>query len=301
MTSKRPPIQATPADAAQLAGKAASGARFDMADLLTLMAVLRTPAIGCPWDVEQTFASIAPYTIEEAYEVADAIQRGDFVELKYELGDLLLQAVFHAQIAAEEGRFAFDDIVDGIARKMVRRHPHVFGDETERGSGIVPGRWEQIKAEEAAEKRAEAGEAAHPDGLPSLLDDVPIHLPGLTRAVKLQNRAAKSGFDWPNIVPVWDKLKEEVAEFEAEVASGNRAHMVDEFGDLLFVFANVARHLKIDPEAALRGASAKFERRFRHIERRLAEQGRAHGEVTLAEMDELWDEAKALEKTATGQ
>jgi nucleoside triphosphate diphosphatase len=268
----------------------------DIQRLIEIMAALRTPGTGCPWDLEQTFASIAPYTIEEAYEVADAIERGDLADLKDELGDLLLQVVYHARMAEEQGAFAFGDVVEGVTGKMIRRHPHVFGDADARSAGAVKGLWDKIKAEEKADKGAQAA---------SLLADVPASLPGLTRAVKLQSKAAKVGFDWPDIKPVFDKLHEEIRELE-EVArpadprgpndQTNRAKIEEELGDLLFVMANVARHLDIDPEAALRGANQKFIRRFRHIEARLAEKELSPAQSTLAEMDALWDEAKALER-----
>ncbi|PKP79106.1 MAG: nucleoside triphosphate pyrophosphohydrolase [Alphaproteobacteria bacterium HGW-Alphaproteobacteria-3] len=252
------------------------------------MARLRDPDGGCPWDLEQDFASIAPYTIEEAYEVADAIERGNMDDLKDELGDLLLQVVFHAQMAKEEGRFDFSGVVQAICEKMTRRHPHVFGDEEQRSAGAVKGRWEEIKAEEKAAK-----------GLAqtSILDDVPLALPALARAVKLQNRAARVGFDWPDTSLVIDKLNEEMLELSAEVAKGGDAdRLEDELGDLLFVYANLARHMKVDPEAALRRANAKFRRRFGRIEEKLAERGLTPEQSTLEEMDALWNEAKAEER-----
>lgn len=282
-------------DAIALAKKGANE-RYSLADLLAVMAILRTPNIGCAWDLEQNYATIAPFTIEEAYEVADAIHRNDFIDLKDELGDLLLQPIFHAQMAAEEGRFTFHDVVDGIARKMVRRHPHVFGDAEIREAASVLNMWDGIKAGEAAAKREAKGLPEPHPSEESVLDGVPQGLPALTRSVKLQHRAARIGFDWPDIKPVFAKLKEELAEFEAEFDSGDTARMADEFGDILFVMSNLARHLKIDPEDALRATGAKFERRFRHIERRLHEQGRKPGEASLDDMDKLWDEAKALEK-----
>jgi ATP diphosphatase len=271
----------------------------DIARLIEIMAALRTPVTGCPWDLKQTFATIAPYTIEEAYEVADAISRNDLPHLKEELGDLLLQVVYHARMAEEEGAFAFPDVVEAVTEKMIRRHPHVFGTEAERAAGAAPGFWDSAKA---AEKAARAGAAKKPA---SVLDDVPATLPALTRAIKLQNKAAKVGFDWPSLAPVLAKVKEELAELEQELGSdtdgasagsdgsGNRKALEEEFGDLLFVMANVARHLKIDPEAALRAANGKFIRRFEHIEARLAEKGSAPAQSSLAEMDALWDEAKA--------
>lgn len=266
-----------------------------IADLIAIMAALRTPGTGCPWDLEQSFATIAPYTIEEAYEVADAIARGDMVDLKDELGDLLLQVVYHARLAEEAGSFAFAEVVDAICRKMVRRHPHVFGDESARSAGAAKGTWERIKSEEKAEKAAERHQLGAMAGGPAasdLLADVPVALPALTRAVKLQDKAARVGFDWPDLKPVLAKLREELNELEATLGHGNRDRQSEELGDLLFVVANVARHLKIDPEAALRAANQKFSARFAHIEARLAEAGRAPSDSTLAEMDTLWNEAK---------
>ncbi|MEZ0301725.1 MAG: nucleoside triphosphate pyrophosphohydrolase [Hyphomicrobiaceae bacterium] len=274
-----------------------TGPRKSLSDLLDIMAALRTPGTGCPWDLAQTFKTIAPYTIEEAYEVADAIEKDDKGALKDELGDLLLQVVYHARMAEEEGAFDFEDVADAIARKMVRRHPHVFGTEAERKAGAAPGFWERIKATEKAGKdRADAG----------VLGEVPAALPALTRAVKLQDKAAWVGFDWPTLAPVFDKLKEELGELEQVVgddskpvgSSPDRAKIEEEFGDLLFVVANVARHLKIDPEAALRSANQKFIRRFGRIEELLAADGRAPAQSTLAEMDRLWDQAKAEERGA---
>ena len=268
-------------------------------DLLAVMAALRTPGTGCPWDLQQTFRTIAPYTIEEAYEVADAIERGDLADLKDELGDLLLQVVYHARMAEEQGDFAFDDVAQAIAGKMVRRHPHVFGSEVERAAGAAPGFWERAKAAERAAK-ADGRETDANGRAASVLDDVPVALPALTRAVKLQNKAAKVGFDWPSLAPVFDKLKEELGELEDALAAPqtvDRNKVEEEFGDLLFVVANVARHLKLDPEAALRAANQKFVRRFHEIERRLAEHGRTPAQSTLEEMDHLWDEAKAAEKS----
>ncbi|MDX2258530.1 MAG: nucleoside triphosphate pyrophosphohydrolase [Hyphomicrobiaceae bacterium] len=296
----------------------AASVKPDIADLITVMAALRTPGTGCPWDLEQTFFTIAPYTIEEAYEVADAITRGDLVDLKEELGDLLLQVVYHARIAEEQRAFTFSDVVGAITAKMIRRHPHVFGSAEERAAGAAPGFWARIKAEEKADKaaaRAAAGGAVTGAGAVtgggadgSLLSDVPVAMPALSRAVKLQDKAAKVGFDWPSLAPVFDKMREELAEFEevmrphdprgvgGDPPPTERDRIEDEFGDLLFVMANVARHLRLDPEAALRRANAKFTRRFEHIEARLAEQGRSPADSTLAEMDALWDEAKTAEK-----
>jgi MazG family protein len=272
----------------------ASAATGPIEQLLEVMAALRTPITGCPWDLEQTFSTIAPYTIEEAYEVADAIERGDMGELKEELGDLLLQVVYHARIAEEAKAFNFADVVEAITRKMIRRHPHVFGDEAARCAGVAKGFWERIKA---TERKAKADSATTNGTAPlqSLLDEVPVGLPALTRAVKLQEKAARVGFDWPSLAPVFAKLKEELGELEAVVGEQQQTKITEEFGDLLFVVANVARHLRIDPEAALRSANAKFMRRFRHIEGRLAALGRTPHQSTLEEMDKLWDDAKAEE------
>ena len=265
----------------------------DITRLLEIMAALRTPGTGCPWDLEQDFRTIAPYTIEEAYEVADAIERADLADLCDELGDLLLQVVYHARMAEEQGSFAFADVVDAISRKMVRRHPHVFGDAATRAAMNMNGFWERIKGEEAAAKRG-SGTPVKPE---SLLDKVPAGLPALARAVKLQHRAAKIGFDWPNVTPVFEKLREEIAELEAAMQAGDASHVREEFGDMLFVLANLARHLRLDPDAALRGANAKFDRRFRHVEARLRDDGRPASEVSLDEMDAWWNEAKAAEKS----
>ncbi|MDB5416989.1 MAG: mazg protein [Phenylobacterium sp.] len=258
--------------------------------LIAIMARLRDREHGCPWDVEQTFASIAPYTVEEAYEVADAIERGDLADLRDELGDLLLQVVFHARMAQEQGVFDFDDVARAINDKMVRRHPHVFGTETYGSLAEQKQGWEALKAAERARKLGEKARAA------SLLDDVPVGLPALTRAVKLSKRAAGVGFVWPSAKEVLDKLHEEVAELEAEIAAGDLEKARQEMGDVLFVVANLARTLDVDPEDALRATNAKFGRRFRHIEARLAERGKTPEQSDLAEMDGLWDEAKRAEK-----
>ncbi len=271
-----------------------TGKRYTLDDLLGVMARLRDKDSGCPWDVEQSFATIAPYTIEKAYEVADAVARDDLEGLKEELSDLLLQVVYHAQMASEDARFDFADVADGIARKMIRRHPHVFGDAD--SDALVTGdTWQRIKDEEKGERGA--------TGSDSRLDDVPLGLPALARAVKLQERAAEVGFDWPSLVPVLDKAEEEIAELKAAIAAskGDKSHkkrVAEEFGDLLFVMANIARHLKVDPEAALRSANDKFVRRFRSIEHALAKDGRKPEDATLEEMDQLWDEAKAAETKA---
>lgn len=257
--------------------------------LLAIMARLRDPETGCPWDIEQDFGSIAPYTIEEAYEVADAIDRRAWDELRGELGDLLLQTVYHTQMATEAGLFSFDDVANGISDKMVARHPHVFGAESRDKTAEQQTRdWEAIKARERA-ARAATG----------VLDDVAVGLPGLTRAVKLQNRAARVGFDWPDVGQVVDKIAEEARELTEARNSDDPDHIVEEFGDLLFVVANLARHLNVDPETALRGANAKFIRRFRYIETALATRGKTPADSNLKEMDALWDEAKAAERQKT--
>ncbi|MFP6849567.1 MAG: nucleoside triphosphate pyrophosphohydrolase [Pseudomonas sp.] len=270
---------------------------YQLDDLLHLMSRLRDPQYGCPWDLKQTYASIVPYTLEEAYEVADAIERGDFDHLPGELGDLLFQVVYYSQLAHEEGRFEFAHVVDGITRKLLRRHPHVFPDGDLYGAAdvakleeaAVKQRWEEIKAEERAEK------AAVPEQL-SLLDDVPVALPGLSRAIKLQKRAAQVGFDWPEALPVVDKVREELDEVLEAMSENDPLAIAEEIGDLLFVVSNLARHLKVDPETALRAANGKFERRFRFIEQALREAGRAMQDCTLEELDALWGEAKKLEK-----
>ena len=264
-------------------------------DLLAVMTRLRDPDTGCPWDVEQTFETIAPYTIEEAYEVADAIERRDMDGLKQELGDLLLQVVYHAQLASEAHTFEFADVVQAITRKMIRRHPHVFKDPSRRDEFMATDLWDRIKTEEKAERDGSAEEQ-------SVLADVPVGMPGLTRAVKLQKRAAKVGFDWPDLTPVLAKVEEEFRELRAAIAQteGSIAGdaVAEEFGDLMFVMANVARHLGVDPEAALRSANTKFTRRFTSIEEALAAQGRGPTDATLEEMDALWDAAKEHEKKA---
>jgi ATP diphosphatase len=257
--------------------------------LLAIMARLRDPERGCPWDREQNFATIAPYTIEEAYEVADAIARGDMTALKDELGDLLFQVVFHAGMAEEAGLFDFTDVAAAIADKMVRRHPHVFGNAEVRSAAAQTAAWEEHKAKERAAKAAAAGAAA------SVLDGVALALPALLRAIKIQQRAARIGFDWPNAPPVIAKLAEEIAELEAELAhdgAADHARIEDEMGDILFAAANLARKLDIDPEAALRHATNKFERRFRRVETMAAERGIGHD---LDALEELWQETKANE------
>jgi ATP diphosphatase len=306
--------------------------------LIAIMAALRTPGTGCPWDLAQTFETIAPYTIEEAYEVADAIQRRDLADLKDELGDLLLQVVYHARMAEEVNAFGFVDVAEAVNAKMIRRHPHVFGTDEERAAGAQPDFWSRIKAEERAAKAEERAQHSSP-GLhvpsahgSSLLASVPATMPALTRAIKLQDKAASVGFDWPDLAPVLAKLKEEVAELEeallgavSDSPSGSRpetanndgiadaakqphaasgrlpagesdAAKQEELGDILFVLANVARHLKLDPETALRKANEKFTRRFAYIEQRLAEQGKTCEQSSLEEMDALWDEIRAEDK-----
>ncbi|HEY8581092.1 MAG TPA: nucleoside triphosphate pyrophosphohydrolase [Beijerinckiaceae bacterium] len=274
----------------------------DIADLLALMARLRTPGEGCPWDIEQTFRTIAPYTIEEAYEVADAIERDDLVDLRDELGDLLLQVVFHARMAEEAGRFDFGGVVEAVMTKMIRRHPHVFGDARNLSPEAVKGLWAKIKQAEKAERAAARAAAGLPPAEDAgVLSGVPTALPGLTRAVKLQEKASRVGFDWNDARLVLAKIREECDEFESELDAGDAPTLQAELGDLLFAVANLARHASVDPETALRGANAKFERRFAHIERRLASAGRAPADATLAEMDALWDEAKGLERVASSE
>jgi len=254
-----------------------------MARLLEIMRRLRDPETGCPWDIEQNFETIAPYTIEEAYEVADAIERGDMADLKGELGDLLLQVVYHGAMAEEAGHFGFDAIVRGVSDKMVARHPHVFGEESREKSAEQQTRdWEAVKASERA-RRAQAG----------VLADVAQNLPALMRAEKLQKRAARVGFDWPDIGEVLDKTAEEARELAEARDALPQEKIAEEMGDLLFVMANLARHLKVDPEVALRGANAKFVRRFGFIEAALGAEGRVCEESNLGEMDALWDQAKA--------
>ncbi|MDX2154903.1 MAG: nucleoside triphosphate pyrophosphohydrolase [Hyphomicrobiaceae bacterium] len=296
----------------------------DIRRLVEVMAALRTPVTGCPWDLEQTFASIAPYTIEEAYEVADAIERGDMADLKEELGDLLLQVVYHSRLAEEQGAFDLGDVVHGITRKMIRRHPHVFGDERGATSDEAKASWERIKAEEKSERAAErarlaagATERSAATDVPArpvstLLGDAAAALPALTLALRIQDKAAAVGFDWYSLAPVLDKVREELAELE-EVAlaadprgahaaapdetsfASDKSRIEEELGDLLFVMANVARHLGVHPESALRRANAKFVRRFGAIERKLAERGKTPAESDLSEMDALWNEAKREE------
>ena len=257
--------------------------------LLEIMARLRDRETGCPWDIEQTYKSIAPYTIEEAYEVAEAIDNADWPELEGELGDLLLQVVYYTQMGSEDGRFTFDTVVKNIANKMIHRHPHVFGDESHDKSSVQQvADWEQIKAAERAQKS---------QAMPKTLDGVALNLPALTRAVKLQNRAARVGFDWPDISGVTDKISEEVDELIEAIKIKTHADQVEEYGDLMFVMANLARHLKIDPEEALRSANKKFQRRFEGVENKLANMGKTPMQSNLDELDELWNAVKRDKKT----
>ena len=258
----------------------------DIARLLEIMAALRTPGTGCPWDLQQTFETIAPYTIEEAYEVVDAIARGDLDDLRDELGDLLLQVVFHARMAQEQGAFDFADVVERLTEKLVRRHPHVFGEERGLTAKAVEGLWERIKKGNGPSGKETA----------STLAGITVALPALTRALKLQAKAGEVGFDWNDPLAVLAKIREEANEIETELAAGNRASAGAEVGDLLFAVVNLARHLDVDPEATLRATNQKFERRFAAIERALAERGKTPQAATLEEMDELWNEAKAAER-----
>jgi nucleoside triphosphate diphosphatase len=266
----------------------------DISRLIEIMAALRTPVTGCPWDLEQNFATIVPYTIEEAYEVADAITRGDFDDLREELGDLLLQVVYHARMAEEQNAFAFGDVVEAITRKMIRRHPHVFADKD---GNITPAgvksAWERIKAEEKVERAARRPpeETTHK----SLLSSVKAGQPALTRAMELQRKASTVGFDWNDPRAVLAKIREEADEIEAALDGGDANELAEETGDLLFALVNLARHVGADPETALRGTNAKFERRFGYIEHALSAKGRSLEEATLEEMDALWNEAKVEE------
>ena len=266
----------------------------DISPLLDIMAALRTPGSGCPWDLEQDFSTIAPYTIEEAYEVADAISRGDLDDLRDELGDLLLQVVFHARMAEEQNAFDFGDVVEAISRKMIRRHPHVFADKDGRLTPAdVKGAWERIKAEEKAERSARR--PSDENSQPPLLSEVKAGQPALTRAMALQRKASTVGFDWNDPRAVLRKIREEADEIEAALDRGERSELESETGDLLFAVVNLARHAAVDPEMALRGANAKFERRFGYIERALSSQGRTLEGASLEEMDALWNEAKGKE------
>jgi len=262
--------------------------------LRDIMARLRHPETGCPWDVKQDFRTIAPYTIEEAYEVADAIARGDLDDLRDELGDLLLQVVYHARMAEEAGEFAFPEVVEAITTKMIRRHPHVFGDEKARSAGMAKGMWEKIKAQEKTEKRqARLARGLDPeDNGKGFLDSVPVALPALTRALKLQEKAARVGFDWSEAAPILDKIEEEIGELREALAKGETASIKDEFGDMLFAVVNLGRHLNLDSEAALNGTNEKFRSRFHYVERALEKSGNTLEQATLDEMEALWQEAK---------
>jgi nucleoside triphosphate diphosphatase len=267
--------------------------------LIEIMAALRTPGTGCPWDLAQDFSTIAPHTLEEAYEVADAIARGDLAELKDELGDLLLQVVFHARMAEEQGAFDFGDVVQAITEKLIRRHPHVFGDERSSTPQAVEGLWERIKAEEKAARNGARQQGA--------LAGVPVALPALTRALKLQQKAGKVGFDWNDPHAVLRKIREEADEIEVALGgattgqASSAPEAAAEVGDLLFAAVNLARHLRADPETLLRGTNQKFERRFAVIERALAGKGKTPSQASLEEMDALWDEAKSQERQANSE
>jgi ATP diphosphatase len=266
----------------------------DISRLLDIMAQLRTPVTGCPWDLEQDFSTIAPYTVEEAYEVADAIARNDLPDLCDELGDLLLQVVFHARMAEEQGAFAFGDVVEAITRKMIRRHPHVFADKDGNlTSSDVKGAWDRIKAEEKAERAARNPAAVAERS--SLLASIKAGQPALAQAMQLQRKASSVGFDWNDPRAVLDKIREETEEIEAALDRGDRREVADETGDLMFALVNLARHVHADPELALRRTNAKFERRFAYIERVLSAKGRSLEDASLTEMDALWNEAKTKE------
>ncbi len=265
--------------------------------LLSIMAALRDPDAGCPWDVKQTFATIAPYTIEEAYEVADAIERGDMADLRDELGDLLLQVVYHAQMAAEQTLFDFADVAEGVGAKLIRRHPHVFGGGPSAEGGSAA-QWEAIKRQEREEKARRAGAEVSE---PGLFDDIPAGLPALLRSAKLQKRAAKVGFDWPDVALLMAKVDEELAELRAEVGAlpsdaSAQARLSEEFGDLLFVLVNLGLHLGVDADAALRSANAKFTRRMNEMERLAAAEGRSLSALPLDELEALWQRAKRTER-----
>jgi ATP diphosphatase len=270
----------------------------DILRLIEIMAALRQPDTGCPWDVKQTFETIKPYTIEEAYEVADAIERGDVDDLRDELGDLLLQVVFHARIAEEMGSFDFGDVVQAITRKMIRRHPHVFADAVAGTTGAVKLQWEEIKAAEKAERaerRARRGLDA--EARPSLLDDVSRAQPSLQEALKLQQKAARVGFDWSEARPILDKVEEEIGELRTALDAGSTGAVVDEIGDLIFALVNLGRHAEVDPEMAVRGTNAKFRHRFGHIEQTLAAKGVDLAEAGLERMEAIWQDAKAIERS----
>jgi ATP diphosphatase len=272
----------------------------DIRRLIEIMAALRTPVTGCPWDLEQTFQTIAPYTIEEAYEVADAIHSGDRVDLKEELGDLLLQVVYHARMAEEEKSFDFGDVVEAITAKMIRRHPHVFGDEETRSAGMAKGMWDRIKQQEKREKAEARARAGIREREAGYLDDVPAVFPALTEAEKLQRRAARVGFDWAEAGPVLDKIREETDELsrELEAAEPDRDRIAGEIGDMIFAIANLARHLDIDPEEALKRTNRKFRSRFAAIETEARDQARPLEDLTLEEMEAAWQRAKTRKPAA---
>lgn len=267
----------------------------DISRLIDIMAALRTPVTGCPWDLEQTFETIAPYTLEEAYEVADAIAKGDMVDLRDELGDLLLQVVYHARMAEEEDHFTFGDVVEAITRKLIRRHPHVFGDETGARPELVKGIWERIKAEERAQKRSERAALGLSEASSGYLDDVPSAFPALQEADKLQRRAAKVGFDWDDARLVIAKIREETHELEEELTrvEQDRDKVAGELGDTLFALANLARHLDIDPEDALRRTNRKFRSRFAAIEAEAEARGTSLDGMSLEDMEAVWQAAKS--------
>ncbi|MBS7699360.1 MULTISPECIES: nucleoside triphosphate pyrophosphohydrolase [unclassified Chelatococcus] len=271
----------------------------DISQLIAIMAALRTPGSGCPWDIEQNFSTVAPYTIEEAYEVADAIERGDMDDLREELGDVLLQVVFHARMAEEAGEFAFGDVVEAITSKLIRRHPHVFGEARDLSPEAVKALWERIKSEEKAERRSRRQERGLTDeGRAGLLDGIARTLPALTRADKLQRKAASVGFDWAEAREVVAKLREELDEIDAALTMADPSAVMEEVGDLIFAAVNLARHVGGDAEAALALTNAKFEQRFAYIERQLASAGRTTTEASLEEMEDLWQEAKGEGKLA---
>ncbi|KZK98546.1 MULTISPECIES: nucleoside triphosphate pyrophosphohydrolase [unclassified Pseudovibrio] len=269
----------------------------DISRLIEIMKALRTPETGCPWDLEQNFKTISPYTIEEAYEVADAIEREDLSDLKEELGDLLLQVIYHSRMAEEEDAFAFGDVVEAITKKMIRRHPHVFGDDEQKAAGFPKGTWDRIKEEEKQERKQQRAAMGLIDQMPRFLDEVPSAFPALTEAEKLQHRASKVGFDWGAAEPVLDKIKEEVEELTVEVTANtpDRRKIEDELGDVLFAIANLARHLEIQPEAALKRTNAKFRRRFAHIEDAATAEQRPLKDLFLDEMEAHWQAAKKFD------
>ena len=272
----------------------------DIKGLLDIMEALRQPETGCPWDVVQTFETIKPYTIEEAYEVADAIERGDMHDLCDELGDLLLQVVFHARMAEEAGEFAFGDVVEAVTAKMIRRHPHVFARSDADTPEAVKAQWDEIKQTEKAERQARrAGQGLPHDGAASHLGSIQRSFPALVEALKLQERAAKVGFDWSEPEPILDKIEEEIGELRQALKEKDRAKVADELGDLIFAVVNIGRHVGTDPEMALRGTNTKFRRRFAHIEHELEAHGETLEEATLERMEELWQAAKAIERQLT--